>query len=75
VSTDEPGLGHGEALVAERRLDRAADARDEVVLGVLHVGEDLGDRIAFDHVLHAVVVSRELHVDGVGVAEEVVEVA
>ena len=53
----------------------AAHARDEVLLVVLHVGEHLGHRVALDHVLDAVVVAVDPDVHGVGVAEEVVQVA
>src|SRR5215471_3989843 len=68
-------LGHREALLAQRRLDQAAHARDQVFLVVLHVREHLGHRVALDHVVDAVVVAVDLHVHRVGVAEQVVQVA
>src|SRR5574341_2255461 len=58
-------LGHAEALLPKRRLDRAAHPRDQVFLVVLHVGQHLGHRVALHDVVDAVVVAVESHVDGV----------
>src|SRR5262245_49556210 len=70
------GLLEAHALGPQGALRRPAHPRHQVVAVVAHVAQHVGDRIAAHHALDLVVLlGIERHVDGVGVAEEVVEIA
>ena len=70
------GLVQGHAVAPHGQLGEAAHARDQIFAGVADVAEHVGDGVAGDDVLDLVAAARgQRDVDGVGVAEQVVQVA
>ena len=69
-------LGQGQSLVLEGGLHVTVESHPDVVGIVLYVAQDLPDRLPLHDGLDApAAVVSDGHVDGVGVAEEVVEIA